>query len=107
MVFLEKKENIKGVNSRAYRDQILELIIFPLFDHLSINYIFIENKSKIYKGFIRLAKFQHQIRGFDWPPSSPDLNVIEKVWRWIKEELKKLPYVPTIIKDLKREIQRL
>ena len=40
-------------------------------------------------------------------PSSPDLNPIEKVWRWIKEELKKLPYVPKNKEDLKREVQKL
>ncbi|KUJ17235.1 uncharacterized protein LY89DRAFT_585777, partial [Mollisia scopiformis] len=49
----------------------------------------------------------HGIRGFNWPPSSPDLNLIEKVWRWIKEELKKLPYVLKSKEDLKRELQKL
>jgi hypothetical protein len=107
LVFLEKEEGAKGVNSRAYRDQVLEPIIFPLFDQLGTDYLFMEDGSKVHKGYARLAKLEHQIRGFDWPPSSPDLNVIEKVWRWMKEELKKLPYVPTTVEDLKREIQRL
>ncbi|PMD36811.1 hypothetical protein L207DRAFT_515315, partial [Hyaloscypha variabilis F] len=44
------------------------------------------------------------IRGFKWPPSSPNLNPIEKVWRWMKEELKKLGYMPKSIEDLKREL---
>ena len=35
------------------------------------------------------------------------MNSIEKVWRWMKEELKKLPYVPTTLEDLKKEIQAL
>ena len=107
LVFLEKEEGCKGVNSRAYRDQVLYPIVFPLFDELGPEYIFQEDGSKVHKGYARLAKLQHSIRGFDWPPSSPDLNVIEKVWRWMKEELKKLPFVPTSVDSLKEEIQKL
>ena len=44
---------------------------------------------------------------FSWPPSSPDLNPIEKVWQWMKEELKKLPYVAKSKEGLKEEIMKL
>ena len=81
LIFLQKEEGYKGVNSRAYRDQVFELVIFPLFDELGPEYIFMEDRSKVHKGHTRLAKLQHFVRGFDWPPSSPDLNIIEKVWR--------------------------
>ena len=66
-----------------------------------------EDGVKVYKGDTRLAKLEYSIRGFDQPPSSPDLNVIEKVQQQIKEELKKLPFVPTSKEELVREIQRL
>ena len=66
-----------------------------------------EDGAKVHLGHARLPRLEHGIRGFKWPPSSPDLNPIEKVWRWMKEELKKLPFVPTTIEQLKREIQRL
>jgi transposase len=36
----------------------------------------------------------------------PDLNPIEKVWRWMKEELKKLSYVLKNRADLSRELQK-
>ena len=107
LVFMEKEEGCKGVNSRVYRDQVLEPIVFPLFDQLGTEYIFMEDGAKVHKGAARLAKLQHNIRGFNQPSSSPDLNVIEKVWRWIKEELKKLPFVPTSKEELCMEIQRL
>ena len=64
-----------------------------------------ENSSKVHKGKARLPRLQHGIRGFNWPSSSPDLNPIKKVWRWMKEELKKLPYVPKNKEDLKVELQ--
>jgi len=106
-VFLEKAEDNRSVTSAVYRDQVLELIVFPLFDELGPEYIFIEDGAKVYLGYAKRARLEHSVRGFQWPPSSPDLNVIKKVWRWMKEELKKLPFVPISKHELVREIQRL
>ena len=55
----------------------------------------------------QLPRLNHGIRGFDWPPSSPDLNPIEKVWRWMKHEITKLETVSTTIEDLKEVLQEL
>ena len=106
-MFLEKLLEAKGICFKAYLQQVLEPVIFPLFDILGVEYIFMEDGSKVHIGDARLPKLQHNIRGFNWPPSSPDLNPIEKVWQWMKEELKKLPYVPKYREDLKRELQLL
>ena len=107
LVFLEKEEGSKGITSKASLHQVLEPVVFPKFDQLGPEYIFMEDGAKVHLGHARLPRLEHGIRGFKWPPSSPDLNPIEKVWRWMKEELKKLPFVPTTIEELKREIQRL
>jgi transposase len=83
-------------------------VVSPLFETLNKeSYIFIEDRSKMHKGKARLPKLNAGIRGFIWPLSSPDLNPIEKAWRWMREELKKLPDVPTTLNDLKREMQAL
>jgi len=66
-----------------------------------------EDGSKVHLGKARLPCLQHGVHGFKWPPSSPDLNPIEKVWRWMKEEIKKLPYVPKNREDMCRELQAL
>jgi DDE superfamily endonuclease len=97
----------KGICSKAYLEQVLEPIVFPLFDRLGPEYIFMEDGSKVHKGKARLPRLEHGIRGFDWPPSSPDLNPIERVWQYMKEELKKLPYVVTTNAELSKEIQRI
>jgi hypothetical protein len=107
LVFIEKLPKRKGIYSKAYLQQVLEPVIFLLFDQLSLEYIFIEDGSKVHTGNACLPRLQHNIRGFYWPPSLPDLNPIEKVWRWIKEELKKLLYMPKSRKDLKAELQKL
>jgi len=107
LVFMKKLPGRRGICSKAYLQQVLQPIIFPLFDRLGPEYIFMEDGSKVHAGSARLPRLSHGIRGFKWPPSSPDLNPIEKVWRWMKEELKKLSYVPKSIEDLKRELQKL
>jgi transposase len=63
--------------------------------------------AKVHKGKARLWRLQKGIRGFDWPPSSPDLNPIENIWRWMKNEITKLENVPTSIEDIKEVLQEL
>ena len=66
-----------------------------------------EDGSKVHKGKARLPCLNYGVRGFNWPPSSPDLNPIEKVWRWMKDEINKLDTVPLTIEDLKEVLQEL
>jgi hypothetical protein len=107
LVFLEKLPGRKGICSKAYLQQVLQPVVFLLFDSLGPEYIFIEDRSKVHAGNTQLPQLQHRIRGFSWLPSSPDLNPIEKVWHWMKEELKKLPYVLKNKEDMYKELQKL
>ena len=65
LVFLEKVPGNRGITSRIYRNQVLIPIVFPLFNDLGTEYIFIEDGVKVYKGDARLAKLEYSIRGFD------------------------------------------
>jgi hypothetical protein len=84
---------------------VLEAVVFPFYDKLldeqKEEFIFMEDGSKVYKGKARLPCLNRGIRGFNWPPSSLDLNLIEKIWRWMKNEIIKLETVPTTIEDMK------
>ncbi|PQE24020.1 transposable element tc3 transposase protein [Rutstroemia sp. NJR-2017a BBW] len=79
LVFLEKRPGCRGVDSTAYKEQVLEPIIFPLFEKAGLKYIFMEDGAKVHKWHARLAR-------------SPDLNPIEKVWRWVKHKINQLPF---------------
>jgi len=46
--------------------------------------------AKVHKGKARLSKLNKRIHGFDLQPSSPILNPIEKIWRWMKHEIIKI-----------------
>jgi len=111
LIFLVKEEGRKGICSQAYLNQVLNPIIFPWLDSLIAKqkkeFLFMEDGSKIYIGAAKLPRKLRGLRGFDWPPSSPDLNPIEKVWRWMKNEITKLETVPTLIEDIKEVLQEL
>ena len=66
-----------------------------------------EDGAKVHLGKARLPRLQHGVRGFNWPPSSPDLNLIEKVWKWMKKEIKKLVYIPKNRVDMCKVLQDL
>ena len=63
--------------------------------------------AKVHKGKARLSKLNKRIHGFDLQPSSPILNPIEKIWRWMKHEITKLESVPTSIEDMNEVLLEL
>ena len=98
LVLLERVEGKKEICSTTYTNQVLEAVTGPQYASLSPEkqekFIFMENGVKVHKGAARLQRLNHGIKGFDWLPSSPDLNPIKKIWRWIKNEITKLDFVP-------------
>jgi hypothetical protein len=62
---------------------VLEPIIFPfwalLTDKQKQEWYFIEDGAKVHKGKARLPRLNYGVYGFDWPPSSSDLNPIKKI----------------------------
>jgi hypothetical protein len=56
LVFIEKLPERRGIYSKAYLQEVLEPVVFPLFDILGPEYIFIEDSTKIYCRSIRLPR---------------------------------------------------
>jgi transposase len=90
---------------------VLKPVIFPWFDSLTAEqkkeFMFMEDGLKIHARMAKLPCKLRGLRGFDWPPSSPDLNLIEKIWRWMKNKITKLEAVPTLIEDIKEVLTEL
>ena len=64
LVFIQKLPGRKGICSKAYLRQVLQRVVFPLFDRLGPEYIFMEDGAKVYTGSARLPRLSHGIRGF-------------------------------------------
>ncbi|PQE18871.1 hypothetical protein CJF30_00011375 [Rutstroemia sp. NJR-2017a BBW] len=58
LVFLEKRPGCRGVNVTTYKEQVLEPIVFPLFEKVGPEYIFMEDGSKVHSGYARVALFE-------------------------------------------------
>jgi hypothetical protein len=56
LVFMEKLPERKGICSKAYLQEVLEPVIFPLFETLGPDYIFIEDGAKVYLGYAHLPR---------------------------------------------------
>ena len=71
--------------------------------------IFMEDGAKVHLGAAKAVRQRLKIQGFSrpWPPSSPDLNPIKKVWRWIKARISQMDEFPTTLEGLKQVVQDL
>ena len=55
--------------------------------------------------FTEPYKDQNEVTSMEWPAQSPDLNIIENIWLYMKRELQKSAVDIAIKNDLLREIQ--
>jgi hypothetical protein len=56
LVFIKKLLERKDIYSKIYLQEILEPVVFLLFDILGLEYIFMENSTKVYCRSIRLLR---------------------------------------------------
>jgi transposase len=111
LVFLCKEGNSKGINSKAYATQVIEAVAVPFLEGLEEGIegtIFMEDGAKVHLGHAKQPRKDAGFKSFVyWPPSSPDLNPIEKVWRWMKAKITTMGPFPTKLEDLKKVVQDL
>jgi hypothetical protein len=65
LVFIKKFLKQKDIYFRIYLEQVLEPIVFLLFEIFGSDYIYIENRFKIYKEKARLPRLEHGIHNFN------------------------------------------
>jgi len=61
------------------------------------------HKASIVNNYLSRMK----IRVLDWPPNSPDMNPIEHLWAYIKQQLDRYPEAPKTMEELWERIQKI
>jgi transposase len=113
LITMHAEPGCRGISQKAYYNQVLGgplAVIYSrekLFDPCTF---VVEDNAPIHgkkkKGAIcNILREELDIYSIPWPPSSPDLNPIEWVWRYIKQRIRKYrPYGGWAIGDLKQMV---
>ena len=71
------------------------------------NFILIQDNATTHKARRTMELLaQEQVEVMDWPPMSPDMNVIEHVWDYLGLQIRRMDNPPTTVPELRLALQR-
>jgi transposase len=74
-----------NINSTKYNKYILSRVEQFFREHVEEGYIFMQDNAPSHRSYeTRTNLYLRQIPYIKFPPYSPDLNLIEHVWNWMK-----------------------
>ena len=86
-LFWEKGWGI--INSSNYNERVLSYIQSFLQEHAEEGYIFMQDNAPSHRSYeTKINLLRRRIPYIKFPPYSPDLNLIEHVWNWMKNWMK-------------------
>lgn len=96
------------VNSETYVDVLQEYVLASRdwYDMDPRTFIFQQDNARVHTAAIVKRFFQgFNIKVMEWPPNSPDLNLIENLWSHLKYRLSQYNDTPGSIEELWERIQ--
>lgn len=87
-IFWEKEWG--KINSTKYNEHILSRVAEFMAEHANSRYIFMQDNAPSHHSYeTKINLLNRGIRWVQHPPYSPDLNLIEHVWSWMKNWIQK------------------
>ena len=96
-----------NINSAKYID-ILDKNLWPVvvWYFEGNEYLFMDDNAPVHRAHtVENYKDQNEVTSMEWPAQSPDLNIIENIWLYMKRELQKSAVDIATKNDVLREIQ--
>jgi hypothetical protein len=76
------------MNSQSYQNHIIPVVDLWMQDNAPLGWTFMQDNAPCHKARATIAELDRRgIPLLNWPPFSPDLNLIEHVWAWMKDWL--------------------
>lgn len=94
------------INSEKYTETLNGYLLDCMKVYYPDGWVFQQDNAPCHKSKYSTAWFaKHNITVMDWPPGSPDLNPIERLWAIIKQKLE--DQNPSNLTDLKEKILKI
>jgi hypothetical protein len=110
-VLIWEKNNWGSITADSYIEHVLDPVLYPFYEYIqgetNQTPFVVEDGAPAHRAQkTKERRAELNIQSLDWPPSSPDLNIIENIWCLLKNRLQAYRPKLTQLEDIKAAVLR-